>query len=152
LIFKHHVFDFGVQRFENICNAIMRFFTSCFVLMFLEFLLGFVVTLMNSFMLSTFLDIEMRKWIFLIFTEIGVFNKISKCLRVTVDKSSIGLLLASWLGGAAEVLLNKLIGERHIIKNHIKNLFVGVVLLQTLFDVLEVGDEADLGGKRTKFG
>jgi len=95
LIFKHHVFDFGVQRFENICNAIMRFFTSCFVLMFLEFLLGFVVTLMNSFMLSTFLDIEMRKWIFLIFTEIGVFNKISKGLRISVYKSSIGLWLAS---------------------------------------------------------
>jgi hypothetical protein len=119
--------------------------------MFLEFFLGFVVNLMNSFMLSTFLNIEMRKWIFLILTEIGVFNKISKCLRVSVDKSSIGLLLASWLGGASEMLLNKLIGEGHIIKNHIKNFFIRVVLLQTLFDVLQVRDEADLGGKRSKF-
>jgi len=83
---------------------------------------------MNSFMLSTFLDVEMRKWILLIFTEIGVFNKISECLRVTVDKSSIGLLLAFWLGGATKVLLNKLIGERHIIKNHIKNFFCVVLL------------------------
>lgn len=49
------------------------------------------------------------------------------------------------------MLLNELIGERHIIENHIKNFFIGVVLLQTLFDVLKVGDEADLGGKRTKF-
>jgi hypothetical protein len=119
--------------------------------MFSVFLLGFVVNLMDSFLLSTFLDVEMRKWIFLIFTEIGVFNKISECLWVTVDESGVGLLLASWLGGATEVLLNELIGERHIIKNHIKNFFIGVVLLQTLFDILKVGDEADLGSKRSKF-
>jgi hypothetical protein len=119
--------------------------------MFSVFLLGFVVNLMDSFLLSTFLDVEMRKWIFLIFTEIGVFNKISKCLWVTVDESGVGLLLASWLGGATEVLLNELIGEGHIIKNHIKNFFIGVVLLQTLFDILKVGDEADLGSKRSKF-
>jgi hypothetical protein len=49
------------------------------------------------------------------------------------------------------MLLNKLIGEGHIIKNHIKNFFIRVVLLQTLFDVLQVRDEADLGGKRSKF-
>lgn len=116
------------------------------------FVLGFVVNLMNSFLLSTFLDVEMRKWIFLIFAEIGVFNKISKRLWVTVDKSGICLLMAPWLGGATEMLLNELIGEGHIIKNHIKNFFIGVVLLQTLFDILKVGDEADLGRKRSKFG
>lgn len=141
-----------MQRFENVCDAVTRFLTGCFVLMFLEFLLGFVVYLMNSFIFSTFLDVEMRKWIFLIFTEIGVFNKISECQGVTVDESSIGLLLASWLGGAAEVLLDKLVGERHVIQNQIKNFFISIVLLQTLFDVLEVGDEADLSRKRTKFG
>ena len=87
----------------------------------------------------------------MVLTEIGVFNEISECLWVTVDESGITLLLASWLRGATKMLLNELISERHIIENHIKNFFIGVVLLQTLFDVLKVGDEADFGGKRTKF-